>query len=106
MIVSVDTSRKGIGAILTQKQKETDDSGKEVLRERVIAYASKKLKEGENHYSSFKLELMGMVYALHVWRYFLLANTGCWKPNQPTHKNTCEWDMHFLMQNDMGINVY
>ena len=73
MIVSVDTSRKGIGAILTQKQKETDDSGKDVLRERVIAYASKKLKEGENHYSSFKLELMGMVYALHVWRYFLLA---------------------------------
>ena len=73
-IVTVDTSSKGVGAILTQRQRETNGEGKEVLIERVIAYASKKLKDGEVHYSSFKLELYGVYRALTTWRYFLLGS--------------------------------
>ena len=66
-IVTVDTSSTGVGATLSQKQKLED--GKNV--ERIIQYASRKLRDGERHYSAYKLELCGVVTALEHFRYFL-----------------------------------
>ena len=68
-IVTVDTSSTGIGATLSQEQKE--ESGK--IRERVMAYCSRKLSDWERSYSAYKLELCGLVTALEHFRYFLIA---------------------------------
>ena len=35
-----------------------------------------------------------------------ISYTGCWDPIWPTHKSLRPWDMRFLMQNNMGNNVY
>ena len=68
-IVTVDTSSHGVGATLSQKQRQED--GK--LVERIIAYCSRKLRDGERSYSAYKLELCGLVTALEHFRYFLIG---------------------------------
>ena len=68
-VVTVDTSATGIGATLSQEQKQED--GK--YTERIISYCSRKLKDGERSYSAYKLELCGVVTALEHFRYFLIA---------------------------------
>ena len=68
-IVTVDTSASGVGATLSQQQKQED--GKVV--ERIIAYCSRKLRDGERCYSAYKLELCGLVTALEHFRYFLIG---------------------------------
>ncbi|GFO29472.1 Pol polyprotein [Plakobranchus ocellatus] len=64
----VDASFEGIGAILTQEQPQG---------RKVIAYASRSLRPNErnmNNYSSFKLELLGMKWALtEKFRGYLLG---------------------------------
>ena len=68
-IVTVDTLSHGVGATLSQKQRQED--GK--LVERIIAYCSRKLRDGERSYSAYKLELCGLVTALEHFRYFLIG---------------------------------
>ena len=53
-----DASKQGLGCVLMQNGK-------------VIAYASKQLKDYEQKYPTHDLELAAMVFALKVWRHYL-----------------------------------
>ncbi|GJW11878.1 putative reverse transcriptase domain-containing protein [Tanacetum coccineum] len=57
-VVYCDASRKGLGAILMQ-------------REKVIAYASRQLMIHEKNYTTHDLELGAVVFALKMWRHYL-----------------------------------
>ncbi|GJS00986.1 putative reverse transcriptase domain-containing protein [Tanacetum coccineum] len=62
-VVYCDASRKGLGAVLMQ-------------REKVIAYASRQLKVHEKNYTTHDLELGAVVFALKMWRHYLYG-TKC-----------------------------
>ncbi|GKC78958.1 putative reverse transcriptase domain-containing protein [Tanacetum coccineum] len=62
-VVYCDASLKGYGAVLMQ-------------REKVIAYASRKLKVHEENYTTHDLELGAVVFALRLWRHYLYG-TKC-----------------------------
>ena len=53
-----DASKKGLGCVLMQNGK-------------VIAYASRQLKDYERNYSTHDLELAAVVFALKIWRHYL-----------------------------------
>ena len=57
-VVYCDASRMGLGYVLMQNDK-------------VIAYASRQLKEYEQRYPTHDLELAAVVFALKVWRHYL-----------------------------------
>ncbi|GJU72787.1 putative reverse transcriptase domain-containing protein [Tanacetum coccineum] len=57
-VVYCDASRKGLGAVLMQ-------------REKVIAYVSRQLKIHEKNYTTHDLELGAVVFALKMWRHYL-----------------------------------
>ncbi|GJR69725.1 putative reverse transcriptase domain-containing protein [Tanacetum coccineum] len=57
-VVYCDASRKGLGAVLMQ-------------REKVIAYASRQLKIHEKNYTTHDLKLGAVVFALKMWRHYL-----------------------------------
>ncbi|GJT20429.1 putative reverse transcriptase domain-containing protein [Tanacetum coccineum] len=58
-IIYCDASHKGLGAVLMQNEK-------------VIAYASRQLKIHEKNYTTHDLELGAVVFALKIWRHYLL----------------------------------
>nr|GEV20135.1 putative reverse transcriptase domain-containing protein [Tanacetum cinerariifolium] len=62
-MVYFDASRKGLGAVLMQ-------------REKVIVYASRPLKIHEKNYTTHDLELGVVVFALKMWRHYLYG-TKC-----------------------------
>ncbi|GJS11773.1 putative reverse transcriptase domain-containing protein [Tanacetum coccineum] len=62
-VVYCDASLQGLGAVLMQ-------------REKVIAYASRKLKPHEENYTTHDLELRAVVFALKIWRHNLYG-TKC-----------------------------
>ncbi|GJY08533.1 putative reverse transcriptase domain-containing protein [Tanacetum coccineum] len=62
-VVYCDASRKGLGAVLMQ-------------REKVIAYALRQLKIHEKNYTTRDLELGDVVFALKMWRHYLYG-TKC-----------------------------
>ncbi|GKB13506.1 putative reverse transcriptase domain-containing protein [Tanacetum coccineum] len=62
-MVYYDASRKGLGAVLMQKEK-------------VIAYASRQLNIHEKNYTTHDLELGAVVFALKIWRHYLYG-TKC-----------------------------
>ncbi|XP_073033875.1 uncharacterized protein [Primulina eburnea] len=57
-IVYTDASKMGLGAVLMQRGK-------------VIAYASRQLKDYEKNYPTHDLELAAVVFALKIWRHYL-----------------------------------
>ena len=57
-IVYSDASKIGLGCVLMQDGK-------------VVAYASRKLKPHEQNYPTHDLELVAVVFALKIWRYYL-----------------------------------
>ncbi|GJT53713.1 putative reverse transcriptase domain-containing protein [Tanacetum coccineum] len=64
-VVYCDASHKGLGAVLMQ-------------RENVIAYASRQLKVHEKNYTTHDLELGSVVFALKIWRhYIILSDYDC-----------------------------
>jgi hypothetical protein len=63
-LVCTDASKEGLGGVLMQ------DS-------RVIAYISRKLRRHQENYATHELELLAIVYALRVWRHYLIG----WKLN-------------------------
>ncbi|GKB37333.1 putative reverse transcriptase domain-containing protein, partial [Tanacetum coccineum] len=63
LIAYCDASKKGLGAVLMQ-------------REKVIAYASRQLKIHEKNYMTHDLELGAVVFALKIWRHYLYG-TKC-----------------------------
>ena len=57
-VIYSDASHKGLGCVLMQHGK-------------VIAYASRQLKEYEIRYPTHDLELAAIVFALKIWRHYL-----------------------------------
>ncbi|XP_073018817.1 uncharacterized protein [Primulina eburnea] len=57
-VVYTDASKHGLGAVSMQRGK-------------VIAYASRQLKEYEKNYPTHYLELAAVVFALKIWRHYL-----------------------------------
>jgi len=57
-IIYNDASLKGLGCVLMQQGK-------------IIAYASRQLKNHERNYPTHDLELATIVYALKIWRHYL-----------------------------------
>ncbi|GJR23931.1 putative reverse transcriptase domain-containing protein [Tanacetum coccineum] len=62
--VYYDASHQGPGAVLMQ-------------REKVIAYASRKLKPNEENYTTHDLELGAVVFALKIWTHYLYGTKYC-----------------------------
>ncbi|GJX27176.1 putative reverse transcriptase domain-containing protein [Tanacetum coccineum] len=58
---SSTASHKGLGAVLMQ-------------RDKVIAYVSRQLKIHEKNYTTHDLELRAIVFALKMWRHYLILN--------------------------------
>jgi hypothetical protein len=59
-LVCTDASKEGLGRILMQDR-------------RVIAYISRKPRRHEENYVTHDLELLAIVYALKVWRHYLIG---------------------------------
>jgi hypothetical protein len=59
--VYCDASGSGLGCVLMQEG-------------RVITYASRQLRQHEEHYPTHDLELAAVVHALKIWRHYLLGN--------------------------------
>lgn len=93
-ILYVDSSKNGVGAILAQEQTNQHE-GKPLKTEVVIAFGSKALTQGERHYGSYKLELLGLVYALTHFRYYLLGK----KFIVCTDNKALEWILHTKSEN-------
>jgi hypothetical protein len=60
LLVCTDASKEGLGGVLMQ------DS-------RLIACISRKLRRHEENYAMHDLELLAIVYALRVWRHYLIG---------------------------------
>nr|KYP52861.1 Retrovirus-related Pol polyprotein from transposon 17.6 [Cajanus cajan] len=56
--VYCDASHQGLGCVLMQNRK-------------VVAYASRQLKNHERNYPTHNLELAAVVFALKIWRHYL-----------------------------------
>ena len=61
MVVYSDASGKGLGCVLMQ-------------HEHVVVYASRQLKPHEKNYPMHDLELAAVIFALKIWRHYLLSN--------------------------------
>jgi hypothetical protein len=59
--VYCDASDSGLGCVLMQEG-------------RVIAYASRQLRQHEEHYPTHDLELAAVLHALKIWHHYLLGN--------------------------------
>ena len=57
-VIYWDASRVGLGCVLME-------------RDKVISYASRKLKMHEKNYSIDDLEIAAVVFALMIWRHYL-----------------------------------
>lgn len=64
-ILQVDASNRGLGAILSQQDKEG--------LEHPIAYASRKLQPREEKLSTTEKECLGIVWAVELFRYYLFG---------------------------------
>ncbi|GKD14132.1 putative reverse transcriptase domain-containing protein, partial [Tanacetum coccineum] len=82
-IVYCDASHKGLGDVLMQNEK-------------VISYASRKLKIYEKNYTTHDLELGAVVFALKMWRHYLYG-TRCTMFTD--HKSL----QHILDQNELNM---
>ena len=61
MVIYSDASRQGLGCVLMQHG-------------HVIAYASRQLKVHERNYPTHDLELAAVIYALKIWRHYLIGD--------------------------------
>ena len=74
-IVTVDTSRNGMGCTLSQVQTipSNEDPKKKIKQEVILYFGSRKLTVGESRYSAYKLELTGLTSAVEHFRFYLLG---------------------------------
>ncbi|GJW71377.1 putative reverse transcriptase domain-containing protein [Tanacetum coccineum] len=81
-VVYCDTSHKGLGAVLIQKEK-------------VIAYASRQLKTHKKNYTTRDLELGSVVFALKIWRHYLHADALSQREQiKPLRVQALEFETH------------
>ena len=94
--VHIDASAIAVGAILAQPYDEVDHPN---------SYASQKLNSAECNYSTTEHEALGMVFSLHKFRHYLLANPFTFYTdhqalkylvNKPLHHGRiCRWLLLF-----------
>jgi hypothetical protein len=60
-VIYCDASHQGLGYVLMQERK-------------VVAYGSRQLCPHEENYPTHDLELAAVIYALKLWRHYLLGN--------------------------------
>ena len=73
LYIEVDTSKKGIGAVMLQQDSIVPNTAKsdEVLTNlRHISYASKTLSSTESNYSNIECELLGLLFAVTHFKHF------------------------------------
>ena len=95
--IHIDASDIEIGAILTQP----GDDGMDYP----IVYSSQKLNKEDHNYSTKEREELGMVFALHKYRNYLLSNPFIfytdhqalkYLANKPLHHGRiCHWLLQF-----------
>nr|GEU81382.1 hypothetical protein [Tanacetum cinerariifolium] len=73
-VVYCDASLKGFGDVLMQ-------------REKVIAYASRKLRKNEQNYTTHDMELGVVDFALRLWRHYLYGTKCTIVMENPNHLN-------------------
>ena len=88
-VVQTDASSVGLGAVLEQNG-------------HVIAYASRSLKKGEQHYSVIQKECLALVFALKQFRHYLLGRAFQfltdhsplqWLSSQKMEGLLCRWSL-------------
>jgi hypothetical protein len=82
-VVYTNTSRKGLGCVLMQEG-------------RVVAYASRQLKDHEKNYPTHDLELTAAIHALKIWRHYLY---GMWCEIHTDHQSL----NYFFTQKDLNM---
>jgi hypothetical protein len=82
-LVYTDASKEDLGKVLMQDGQ-------------VIIYISTKLRRHEDNYATHDLELLAIVYALRVWRHYLIG----WKFKLKT--NHCGLQ-HIFTQSDLNV---
>ena len=73
MYIEVDTSKKGIGAVVLQQDSvipNTSKSSEIPTNIRPISYASKTLLTTESNYSNIECELLGLLFAVTHFKHF------------------------------------
>ena len=76
LYIEVDTSKKGIGAVMLQEDCIVKNTSKcEIPNNlRPISYASKTLSSTESNYSNIEHELIGVLFAINHFKHFI---DGC-----------------------------
>ena len=59
-VVCIDSCKEGLGGVLMQNA-------------HFIGYESRKIKEHERNYATHDLEVVVIVHALRMWRYYLMG---------------------------------
>ena len=95
--VHIDASTLTVGAILAQPANDSIDHPN--------VYARRKLNKAERKYSTIERESLGMVFSLHKFRHYLLANPFIFYTdhqalkylvNKPLHHGRiCRWFILF-----------
>ena len=72
LYIEVDTSKKGIGAVMLQEDPIMKDVSKSDIPTnlRPISYASKTLSLTESNYSNIECELLGLLFAITHFKHF------------------------------------
>lgn len=98
-VVCTDASKEGVGVVLMQEGK-------------VIAYESRKLKDYEQKYSAYDLELTVVIHALKMWCHYLMGKKFLLMTdhhsltsyfNQPTLNARQAWWVYLLSGFDFDI---
>ena len=72
LYIEVDASKKGIGAVMLQPDKNTKNTSNTVIPNnlRPVSYASKTLTSSESNYSNIECELLGVLFSVLHFKHF------------------------------------
>ena len=79
LYIEVDTSKKGIGAVMLQEDSIVKNTSKCDIPNNLhpISYASKTLSSIESNYSNIERELLGVLFAITHFKHFTYGHTMC-----------------------------
>ena len=82
LLVCTDASKEGLGRVLMQDG-------------RVVTYILRRLRKHEENHMTHYLELLAIVYALRVWRHYLIG----WKFKLKTYHSSLQ---HIYTKSDLN----
>ena len=79
LYIEVDTSKKGIGAVMLQEDSIVKNTSKCDIPNNLhhVSYASKTLSSTESNYSNIEHELLGVLFAIMHFKHFTYGHTVC-----------------------------